>query len=148
MLNDLRYAIRMLSKSPQFTAVAVLVLTAGIGANTAIFSFTNALLLRPLPGIEKPDRLVLVGRTYQRSGFDTMSFPDFSDLRQQTTGFSGLAAYRRTALHLGSGVRASRVTSALVSGHYFASLGTHAAGGRCLLRGDNVGSGANRVAVL
>ena len=99
MINDLRYAIRRLLKSPQFTVLAVLVLTAGIGANTAIFSLTNALLLRPLPGVEQPDSLVLVGRTYQGSGFDMLSFPDFSDLRHQATAFSGLAAYRRTALH-------------------------------------------------
>ena len=148
MINDLRYAIRRLSKSPQFTALAVLVLTAGIGANTAIFSLTNALLLRPLPGVEEPEGLVLVGRTYQGSGFDMLSFPDFSDLRHQATGFSGLAAYRRTALHLGSGAAAIRVRGALVSGDYFAVLGARIGRGRFLSPDDNVGLGANRVAVI
>ena len=148
MFNDLRYAIRRLSKSRQFTVLAVLVLTAGIGANTAIFSLTNALLLRPLPGVEKPDSLVLLGRTYQGSGFDMLSFPDFSDLRHQATGFSGLAAYRRTALHLGSGATAIRVRGALVSGDYFAVLGARTSRGRFLSPDDNVGLGANRVAVI
>src|SRR5437879_13388413 len=96
-MNDLKFAFRQLLKNPGFTAVAVLTLALGIGANTAIFSLVNALLLRPLPGIEDPNELVLVGRTYHGSGFDTLSFPDFLHVGDHASGFSGLAAGRGNA---------------------------------------------------
>src|SRR6266699_2270112 len=147
-MNDLKFAFRQLLKNPGFAVVAVLTLALGIGANTAIFSLVNALLLRPLPGIEDPNELVLVGRTYHGSGFDTLSFPDFSDLRDQATGFSGLAACRRTDLHLGHGETAVRVRGSLVSGDYFTVLGTRAVRGRLLLPEDNSALGASRVAVI
>src|SRR4030095_7564445 len=79
VLRDAVYASRLLLKHPGFTAVAVLALALGIGANTTIFSVVNALLLRSIPGVVEPERLVLVGRTNDGQGFDSFSYPDYKD---------------------------------------------------------------------
>ena len=91
--QDLRYGIRILARSPGFTAVAVLTLALGIGASTAIFSFINGVLLRPLP-FKDPDRLVFVGGKSQRqeTGFLQISFPSYLDIREQNEVFEDLAA--------------------------------------------------------
>jgi predicted permease len=99
MLADLRYAIRMLLKNPLFTLVALATLALGIGANTAIFSVVDAILLRPLPFLD-PDRIVMIWGNYSDDTKPTRnvhSFPDFVDLRDQSQSFSGMAAYTRTA---------------------------------------------------
>src|SRR5690242_11531217 len=121
--QDLRYGARMLMKQPGFTLIAVLTLALGIGANTAIFSYANALLWRPLGGISEPERLVMLGRTMNGQGFDTFSWPNYADLRAQNTRLAGLAAYYSTALHLSTGNDAERVRGAAVTGNYFAVLG-------------------------
>src|SRR5262245_3405801 len=91
---DLRYGIRMMIKSPGFTAVAVIALALGIGANTAIFSLINALLLRPLSGVEDPARLVIVYTGDYSSGlYSTASYPDYVDYREQNSVFSDFSAY-------------------------------------------------------
>ncbi|HEY5037282.1 MAG TPA: hypothetical protein VII74_09150, partial [Chthoniobacterales bacterium] len=94
MLTDLHYAIRMLLKSPGFTLIAIVALALGIGANTAIFSVVNAVLLRPLP-FPQSDRLVMVWQTNpeaKKLGFDQApcSFPDFLDWRAQAKSFQAL----------------------------------------------------------
>jgi predicted permease len=127
--------------------VAVFLLALGIGANTAIFSLANA-LLRPPSKVERPDQLVLAGRTYNGSGFDTFSYPDYIDYRNQNMVFSGFVAYRGTGLYLSTGSTAERVASALVSDNYFTVLGVHAAKGRTLLPEDYAGPGAHPVAVI
>src|SRR5467141_4935804 len=92
--QDLRFAARMLRKNPGFTAVAVLTLAFGIGANTAIFGVVNAVLLRPLPFLQ-PDRLVLIWATNTRSGDteDVASYPDFEDWKAQSRSFDAMAAF-------------------------------------------------------
>src|SRR5438552_3208518 len=93
MINDLRYAFRQLFKNPGFTAVAVLTLALGIGANTAMFSFVNAILLRPLPYPE-PERLVMVWENNLGNGWPISSVgpPMLGEWRRQCTVFEGLAA--------------------------------------------------------
>src|SRR2546427_11208422 len=97
-MNDLRFAFRQLLKNPGFTAVAVLTLALGIGANTAIFSFVNAVLLQPLP-YRAPDELVNVWESEPGRGIpqSTVSYADFMDWREQTKGFVGIAAFTGTA---------------------------------------------------
>ena len=95
MLSDLKYAARLLLKQPAFTLIATLVLALGIGANTAIFSVVDAVLLRPLPYADQ-DRLVSVSTFWRKSGVrGTMSAPDFHDYHDQATSFEDLAAYQR-----------------------------------------------------
>ena len=102
-MNDLRFALRQLFKEPRFTAVAVLALAIGIGANTAIFSVVNAVLLKPLP-FPQPEQLVAWGSIENRppgeTGFDSVSYPDFFDFRAQNKSFADLAVYRLESLAL------------------------------------------------
>src|SRR6266852_7702050 len=93
MLNDLRYAVRGLRKNPGFTGVAVITLALGIGANTAIFTVVNAVLLRPLP-YQDPDRLVMVHGTYPKKNFkyDVISYPTYLDWKAQNRCFEGMEA--------------------------------------------------------
>src|SRR5436190_2742808 len=94
MIADLRYAFRMMAKSPAFTAVAIITLALGIGANTAIFSVVNAVLLRPLR-YEMPEQLVSIWSTNPKAEIkqEVSSFPDCNDWRQQTKSFSGMAGF-------------------------------------------------------
>ena len=84
-IQDARYALRLLRRSPAFTCIAALSLAIGIGANTTIFSVANALLFRPLPGLARADRLVDIGRTQNGHGFDTTGYPNYRDVRERTT---------------------------------------------------------------
>src|SRR5437016_2649526 len=99
VLQDLRYAVRTLAKSPAFTAVAVLTLALGIGANTAIFSAVNGVLLKPLP-YPGSDRLVQVMSTGFRGVRFGVSFPDLHDLRALSQDFTEVAAVRTQRHHL------------------------------------------------
>src|SRR5262245_60949085 len=124
MYNDLRFAFRMLRKSPAFTAVAVLTLALGIGANTAIFSVVNAVLLRPLP-YQKPSRLVLLWQRFTRLGLDrvVVSASEFSDYRDQTTSFEEIAAFGYESFNLTGGNEPERIQGAVVSASLFPLLG-------------------------
>src|SRR5258706_16145347 len=104
LLRDMRYGIRMLSKRPGFTAIAIIALALGIGANTAVFSVVNTVLLRPLPFAD-PDRLVNVWTTRADRGINKMvaSYPDFADWRDQSNSFEQAAAYSEQDLTLTGG---------------------------------------------
>jgi predicted permease len=132
LLQDIRYGLRTLLKNPGFTAVAVLTLALGIGANTTIFSLINALLLRPLP-VEKPEDLVSIyGRTEQIP-FASLSYPDYADYRDRNDVFSEVVAYDFVPISLGVGEESRLLIAQLVSGNYFESLGVRAALGRTFL---------------
>jgi predicted permease len=149
LVQDCRYGIRMLFAQPGFTVVAVLTLALGIGANTAIFSVVNALLLRPLAGVTEPDRLVQIGRKYpDKTYLSDSSYLDYLDYREQNTVMSGLALLAPTAFHLSTGQEAERVEGEFVSGNYFELLGVRAARGRLITATDEHGSDADAVAVI
>ena len=148
---DLRYAVRTLRATPGFTIVVVLTLALGIGANTAIFSLTDQLLLRLLP-VKNPHELVLfenpgafAGRQFNSN---TFSFPMYRDFRDTNSVFSGIAAQFPTALTLLANGQAERVNGDLVSGNYFDVLGVRAIVGRTLTPDDDKTPGAHPVAVL
>src|SRR5436305_8348354 len=94
-MNDLKYALRMLLKSPGFSLIAIATLALGIGANSAIFSVIDAMLLRPLP-FKDPDRIAAVWEKTANSDRDVFSFPDYNDLREQNQSFAALSCYTRT----------------------------------------------------
>ena len=148
LVQDLRFGVRMLVKTPTFTGMALLTLALGIGANTAVFSFVNALLLRPLDGVERPDRLVQIGRQYSDKNYiSDSSYPDFLDYRAQSTTTSGLAAIAVTAFHVNVGGETERVDGELVSGEYFDVLGVSASRGRLIAPADDLAN-AEPVAVV
>ena len=123
MWQDVRFGLRMLAKSPAFTAVAILTLALGIGANTAIFSVINALLFRPL-AVQNADRLTVVAvQTGPDSVPDGLSYPDYRDYREQSDVFTEMAGYDLNLVGLGSGGRADRVIVSYVTSNYFSMLG-------------------------
>jgi putative ABC transport system permease protein len=172
--RDLRYAVRGLARSPLFTAVALLSIALGIGANTAIFTLVDEVLLRRLP-VRQPDQLVLFNgpRNHygSNSGGNMLSFPMYEDFRHNfvdpaiaprlprvtpaVTGaatappvFSGMFARRTVAMNVGANGQTERVPGELVSGTYFQVLGIGAAIGRVIAPDDDKERGGSPVAVL
>ncbi|HEX9918310.1 MAG TPA: ABC transporter permease [Pyrinomonadaceae bacterium] len=147
--QDLRYGARMLGKSPGFTLVAVAVLALGIGANTTIFSLINGMLLRPLVGVESPERLVAVYTSDYSSGpYGTSSHPDYVSFRDGANAFEGLAAYQTTSVNLTESDEPERLRGESVTGNYFKVLGVSVSAGRTLLPEDEVAAGGNPVIVI
>jgi putative ABC transport system permease protein len=133
MVQDLRFGLRILLKNPAFAIVAILTLALAIGANTALFSVVNALLLRPLGGVTAPDRLVQLGRQYpDKSYLSDSSYPDYLDWRAQSTVMSGMAAIMPTAFHLSTGQEAERIEGEMVTTSYFDVLGVRTTQGRLI----------------
>src|SRR5262245_56582414 len=123
LFQDLRYGARTLLKNPGFALIAALTLALGIGADTAIFSFVNALLLRPLKGVSDPEQLVLVVTTFNNRTFDQLSYPNYLDYSQQNTTLSGLAMYQHVPMSLSEERNAELIKGAMVTGNYFETLG-------------------------
>ena len=139
-MNDLRYSLRQLLKHPGFTFVAILTLALGIGANTAIFSIVNAVLLRPLPYPE-PDRLVLVRERTNIFESGSVSLPNYLDWRAAQRGFTDLALMRRDDANLSgvsSDVEAERVVCARVTYNFISVLGVPPELGRDFRESDDV----------
>ncbi len=156
LLQDLRYALRMLAKTPGFTAVAVLTLALGIGANTAIFSFTDQVLLRTLP-VPNPQQLVVLrspGPTPGHYSCDidncaqSFSYPIYKELREHTSVFSGLLACADVDVNVSGHGATEAARGALVSGNYFETLEVQPALGRVFSANDETAAGADLVAVL
>ncbi|MHB8541208.1 MAG: ABC transporter permease [Candidatus Acidiferrales bacterium] len=128
--NDLRYGIRMLMKAPGFTAIAVLTLAIGIGANTALFSIVNGVLLNPLP-YPHPNQVVSVDSTTAGFGQSSISYPDFLDWARDNRTFSLLAAYKSfIGFNLIGQGEPQRVSAVEVSSNFFATLGVKPVLGR------------------
>lgn len=147
MLTDLKHSLRMLVKAPGFTIIAILTLALGIGANSAIFSVIDAVLLHPLP-FPKPNQLVAVWSRVanDRLEKDTESVPDYVDLRDQSQTLSGLAAFTRAGGVLNGTEEARQILGVAITSDIFPVLGVAPARGRVFTReDDNVGA---RVVVL
>jgi len=149
--QDLRYAVRTLLKSPAFTAIVVLTLGLGIGANTTIFSLTDQVLLRLLP-VRSPERLVVLdgpgafqGRTFNNG---TFSYPMYRDFRDQNTVFDGVLARFPAPLTLITNGQAERVDGEIVTGNYFDVLGVRAHIGRTFTQDDDRTPGGHPVVML
>jgi putative ABC transport system permease protein len=147
-LQDLRYAARMLAKNPGFTAVAVIALALGIGANTAIFSVVNTVLLRPLP-YKDPEQLVMVWEDATKHGYprDTPTAANYIDWRDQNSVFSGMAAIDEINLNLTNAGDPERLKGRRVSANLFALLGVEPQLGRVFNAAEDQ-PGAQHVAVL
>jgi predicted permease len=133
MIHDLKYALRTFVKSPAFTAVAVLSLALGIGANSAIFSLVNMVLLKPLP-VERPTELAAVFMTDQRNpGNLPLSHLNFRDLREQNQVFTDMAAFTFAQVNYSpAGGESEQIPVQVVSGNYFSLLGAQPALGRAM----------------
>jgi len=144
--QDVRYGLRMLTRNPGFTLVAVLALALGVGANTAIFSVVNAVLLRPLP-YPDPDQLALVFARTPREPREFVSYPDFEDWRAQSRSFEKLSAYVPQSVNLTGRDEPARLLGGFASADFLPMLGVTAAQGRLFLPGEDQ-PGAERVAVV
>jgi predicted permease len=138
LLQDIRFALRMLAKNPGFTAVAVLTLALGIGANTAIFSMVDGFFLRSLPA-EEPHQLVWM-YAMRQGQYVLASYPNYLDLRRQDTVFSGIIALSRHVAQLNIAGETELVRADMVSENYFSVLGINAALGRTFVAGEDWGS--------
>ena len=146
LIQDIRYGVRMLARSPGFAAIAILTLALGIGANTAIFSLVNAILLRPLPFRQSQQLVVMFGHTAQirRTG---ISYADFEDWRKQNRSFAGLSLWQSQSVNLTGQERPERLRGSFVSANFFQLLGISPAMGRTFLPGEDE-PGRDRVVVV
>jgi len=157
MIQDLRYGLRFLGKSPGFTAVAVVTLALGIGANTAVFSVVNAVMLRMLP-VQEPDRLVQIGFQGKHGGEsfvgESFSYPLFKELRQHNRVFTDMSAFDYWDSfdgHLANSDSAAvggAIKGQVVSANFFSLVGVNAAIGRTFAPDEENGAGAHPVAVI
>src|SRR2546426_932062 len=143
MLNDLHYALRMLRKNPGFTAVTVLTLALGIGANTAIFSLVDAVMLRMMP-VKNPEELVQLVKVDPKWGPGSLSHPTFERFRDHNQVFSGIFAVGGLGgLRVNLDGQTERVEGQLVSETFYSVLGVHAIVGRTLTANDDKVPGAH-----
>jgi len=153
--NDIRFGLRMLAKSPGFTAIAVITLALGIGANTAIFSLMNQVLLERLP-VKNPDELVILQApgpvtghvSSDGDGTESFSYPMYKGLRDNNSVFSGVLARYGFSASVASRGQTDRASGELVSGNYFEVLGVEPAVGRVFSQDDDRVPGAQPVVVL
>ena len=150
MIADIRYALRMLTKNPAFAAVVVLTLALGIGANAAIFSLLDQVLLQSLP-VANPDQLAVFSvydPNEEPNKPGTFSYPMYQDLRDQNSVFSGMIARGGVQMNVSYGDQTERVSGELVSGNFFEVLGVRPWAGRLFTQEDDRTPSAHPVAVL
>src|SRR6266446_1991775 len=149
MLQDLRFGLRMLRRSPGFSILAILCLTLGIGANAAVFSWIEGILFRPYPAVAHQESLVAVGGTSRDEPRGTpLSWPDFLDLQRSCTLCETLFVSKITGTTLSIGDRAERTTGSIVSANYFDAIGVPPILGHGFLRGEDQSQSAHPVAVI
>ena len=131
LLQDLRYSFRSLARTPGFAILAILTLALGIGANSAIFSVINGVILKPL-GYPNPDQLVMITSQFPGLGFDKfwVSPPEYFELRERARSFNEIGAYRATAVNLSEGDTPERVNAVNLTATLFKTLGVPALRGR------------------
>jgi predicted permease len=142
--RDVRVGIRMLRRTPVFTATAIITVGLGVGVNTLVFTVVEGLVLRPLP-IEQPERVWFVQR---RGSFPSHSFPLYRALRDRNRTFAGLAGYRITTMHVETAQGPAHTWGYLATGSYFDLLGVKPYRGRLFQASDDVAPGASPYAVL
>jgi putative ABC transport system permease protein len=157
LIQDLRFALRQIRRSPGFMVIAVLTLALGVGANTAIFSLLDQALLRSLP-VRAPEQLVILsttGKAWEGHSSDfgagvekSFSYPMYRDLRDRGTAFDGLIATAPTGVGITRDKASDLAAAEIVSGNYFSVLGVPAAQGRLLTANDDTTPGGNPVVVL
>ena len=149
LAQDLAFGVRMLRRNPGFSLLAVFCLTLGIGANAAVYSWIEGILLRPYRLVAGQDRiLVLVGKARGEPGHDGMSWPDFEDLRRSASLFDAFVVDRITGTTLAAGDRAERVSGQIVSANYFDAIGVRPVLGRGFQPEEESGRNAHPVAVV
>ncbi|MEO6222079.1 MAG: ABC transporter permease [Vicinamibacterales bacterium] len=150
LVADIRYALRLLARSPLFAVTSVVSLALGLAATTVIFNLTDAILLRQAPGVREADRLVDIGRSTDGSGFDNMSYPTFEYLRDHAQSFEDMSAttVAASALSLSNGTVSERVFGQLVSASFFDVLKVRPAAGRFFNSDEDKVAGDRPVVVL
>jgi predicted permease len=152
--QDVRFGFRMLVRNPGFSVMAILCLTLGIGANAAVFSWIEGLLLRPFPAVAHQERLVVVvgnnrgSKVANNAGYTATSWPDFVDFRTNTRLFDSFIADKIMGTTISIGDRAQRVAGSVVSANYFDALGIHPLLGRGFEPADETGRNAHPVTVI
>ena len=148
-LQDLRFGLRMLRRSPGFSILAILCLTLGIGANAAVFSWIEGILFRPYPAVTHQERLVAVGEiTIGEGRGNPLSWPDFLDLQRNCTLCETVFVSKITGTTLSIGERAERTIGSIVSANYFDAIGVHPILGRGFLPGEDTGQSAHPIVVI
>ena len=148
-LQDLRFGLRMLRRSPGFSALAILCLMLGIGANAAVFSWIEGILFRPYPAVTHQEQLLaLAGTARGESGHTAISWPDFADLQRNCTLFDAFFVSKIMGTTLSIGDRAEVTTGSIVSANYFDAIGVHPILGRGFEPGEDVGRNAHPVTVI
>lgn len=148
LARDVRYALRGLRRSPAFCAVAVATLAIGIGGATAVFTVVSGTILRPLPAVREPERLVSLERVQPTVVLDEFGWPEYRDLRAQTTALSGVAAFNGTSLSMRLRGDTTRAWVSYVSGDFFSVLGVEPMLGRAFETLGDDRLGAPPVAVI
>ena len=148
MAHQMRYTLRSLLKSPGYAAVTILTLALGIGANTAIFSVVNGVMLKPLP-YPRPDRLLVITSTFPDLGFDRfwVSLPEWAEFKQRNRSFQDVGAYRDGSVNLGTPERPRRVNSVIVTPQLLTVLGVPPLRGRLFTDADSL-PGAEDVGII
>ena len=148
LLQDMKYGVRMLFRSPAFTIVAVLTLALGIGANTAVFSVINAFMIRPLPGKDNAGLLAIATRRGESQELRSVSYPDLLDYRAHADAFSDMAAYTNGLVGIAADHRTDRLLIQYTTGNFFSFLGLQPAAGRFFYPGEGEAVGAEQFVVL
>ncbi len=146
--QDIRFGFRMLRRSPGFSLLAILCLTLGIGATTAVFSWIEGILLRPFPLVVHQERMMAVTGIDRATGRDDVSSPDFLDFQKNCTLFDAFIIDRITGTTLAIGDRADRTTMSVVSANYFDALGVRPILGRGFEPAEDFGRNAHSVVVI